>query len=343
MPERERPQRRGRRDPAAQQPTRAARPQDLSIVDAVRPERHRVDKRDDLAASVGRAGPVAAQPHQLLRQRLNPKPLRERGDQRHASIRNDPLVVEDDPQPIQSDRLVIVHHQGDLLPPGPGCPYSHKGPAQEVILHSGPDGTRLPNRWIRASYQDDMQWMRSDPELPERVSSLFERLPDAAQVSTVFYKAVLRNIRSRLKSIEGVGCYHVRPYGMADTGFVRLALVEEEGFRFHGTEGTTSEFWLERGYRVYALHAPHLAWLPHPSLVAELIGSPRQTYYLSPLDEHESARLTAAPLGEIPFHEDWCLPWGWRALRPFWFTGYSAEYPSMVLESLRRRQVAWPR
>ncbi len=35
------------------------------------------------------------------------------------------------PHTIQSDRPVIVHHQGDLLTPGPGCPYSLEKP------HSG--------------------------------------------------------------------------------------------------------------------------------------------------------------------------------------------------------------
>ena len=42
-----------------------------------------------------------------------------------------------------------LHHQGDLLSQAPAARFSRKSPAQEVILLSGSDGTRLPDRWIR--------------------------------------------------------------------------------------------------------------------------------------------------------------------------------------------------
>jgi len=69
-----------------------------------------------LRPAFGRARPVPPQPHQLLRQRLDTKTLRQRRDQHHAGIADDPLVVESDLHPIRSDRLVILHHKGDLLP-----------------------------------------------------------------------------------------------------------------------------------------------------------------------------------------------------------------------------------
>ena len=58
-----------------------------------------------LRPALAAPGRSRAQPHQLLRQRLDPQPLRERRDQRHAGVRDDSLVVEHDLQPIQSDRL----------------------------------------------------------------------------------------------------------------------------------------------------------------------------------------------------------------------------------------------
>ena len=39
-------------------------------------------------------------------------------------VRNDPLIVELDRQTVQSDRLVIVHHEGDLLTQAPAAPIS---------------------------------------------------------------------------------------------------------------------------------------------------------------------------------------------------------------------------
>ena len=91
------------------------------VIDAVGAQHHREQQRHHLAARVRRARPVATQPHQTAGQRLDPEPLRERRDQHDPSVRHDPLIVELDLHAVQSDRLVILHHEGDLLTAGPGC------------------------------------------------------------------------------------------------------------------------------------------------------------------------------------------------------------------------------
>jgi hypothetical protein len=86
VPERERPQkrpkRRGRRQPAPEQPPGAPGPEHVGVVDAVGAQHHRNDKRYHLAPRAGRPGPIAAQSHQIPRQRLDPQPLGQRRDQR---------------------------------------------------------------------------------------------------------------------------------------------------------------------------------------------------------------------------------------------------------------------
>ena len=154
MPEREcpqkRPERRRRRHPAAEQPARATRAQDIAVIDAVGAQDHRVQQRHHLAPGVRSARPVTTQPHPILRERLDTESLGERRDEQNPGIRNRPFVVETDPCAVQSDRLGILHHEGDLLPQAPAARHSRKSPVQEVILHSGPDGPDLPDRWIRA-------------------------------------------------------------------------------------------------------------------------------------------------------------------------------------------------
>jgi hypothetical protein len=76
------------------------------------------------APSSSRARPIAPQPHQPTRERLDPQPLRERRDQHHPRVTDDPLVVEFDPHAVQSDRPVIMHHQGDLLSQAPAAAIS---------------------------------------------------------------------------------------------------------------------------------------------------------------------------------------------------------------------------
>jgi hypothetical protein len=66
--------------------------------------------------------------HAALDQALDPEPSRKRRRERDAGVRHHPLIVEDHPHAAHSDRLVVLYHEGDLLMPGPGCPYSLERP-----------------------------------------------------------------------------------------------------------------------------------------------------------------------------------------------------------------------
>jgi hypothetical protein len=104
--------------------SRPVRPgaQHARVVNAVGAEHHRKQQRHHLAPRVRGARPIAPQPHTLLRERLNPESPSKRRDNHHPGIADDALVVELDLHAVQSDRLVILHHEGDLLFAGPGCP-----------------------------------------------------------------------------------------------------------------------------------------------------------------------------------------------------------------------------
>jgi hypothetical protein len=62
------------------------------------------------------------------------------------------LVVEFDPQTVEYDRLVILHHEGDLLSAGPGCANQPLKPCSTGGHFFFPDRTEptKPTRWIRA-------------------------------------------------------------------------------------------------------------------------------------------------------------------------------------------------
>ena len=155
VPERERaqerPQRRGRSDPAAQQTARAARTEHAH---SHRCSRRRAPSRRSSSSPSARSRPWPLRPqqHEPVDQTFDPQPLRERRHQRDPGIRDDPLVIKNDPHPVQSDRPVIMHQQGDLLCRAPAAHTAWKNPAQEVILASPPDRTHPPPRWIKAEY-----------------------------------------------------------------------------------------------------------------------------------------------------------------------------------------------
>src|ERR1700733_5722758 len=146
MPESEspkkRPQRRGRRQPATQQSTRATSPQNITIIDAVGAEQHREHERHHLPARIRSTRPITTKRHEPAHQLLDPESPRERRNERDPRVRNHPLIVKNDPHPVQSDRRVILHHTSDLLIPGRDSRnLSLPSPIQEVILCSPPDNT----------------------------------------------------------------------------------------------------------------------------------------------------------------------------------------------------------
>jgi len=82
-------------------------------------------KRDDLAwlrSMAPRLGATPISTPQPLRESLDPEPARDRRNQRDARVGHQPLIVKNDPSLVQHNRLLIMHHLGDLLTPGPGCP-----------------------------------------------------------------------------------------------------------------------------------------------------------------------------------------------------------------------------
>jgi AcrR family transcriptional regulator len=87
-----------------------------------------------------RPWPVTTERHESANQTLDTQPASERRNERDPRIRNQPLIVENDPHPVQSDPLVILHHTSDLLIPGRDSRnLSLPSPIQEVILRPDPD------------------------------------------------------------------------------------------------------------------------------------------------------------------------------------------------------------
>ena len=144
MPERKRaqkrPQRRGRHHTMPEHIGGPARAQQITVIDAVRAQRHRRDQRHHLRALVARADTLAKHDTRVD-QRLDPQPLRERPRQDDSGVRDRPLVIERDRDAIQSDRPVNMHHEGDLLSQAATAAIGRFSPAQEVILRSPPDRT----------------------------------------------------------------------------------------------------------------------------------------------------------------------------------------------------------
>ncbi|MDX2227612.1 MAG: glycosyltransferase family A protein [Verrucomicrobiae bacterium] len=188
--------------------------------------------------------------------------------------------------------------------------------------------------------QDDVQFMHPVMSRMGEYAQLFEAHPGVGMIGFMFYKGIMRRtIKPRLEWEPALHAWHCRPYGIADIGLARVGTFREAGFRFLDSEGANSAFWLDRGYKYYIHSLPHLAFVPWPMTIAfdRSYGQERKRrrpYFLKPLDQDQITRLEkTASRQALAFHEDFCSPWGWTCLKPYWFTGLNREYLRLVIKS----------
>jgi glycosyltransferase involved in cell wall biosynthesis len=171
--------------------------------------------------------------------------------------------------------------------------------------------------------QDDMQFMWHDPDLLVKVRCIFDAFSDASQVSLDFFKALTWNAPEQLEYVSSPPCYRHNRYGIFDTGIIHLGRLRRENFRFGRWEKETGEGFFRKGYRVYYVHSPVLARIPWEITFKRgqksgRLRLTRERYYMKPLTTEQVRALTSRPLKELAYYEDYCFPWGWGCLTPYW-------------------------
>jgi hypothetical protein len=192
--------------------------------------------------------------------------------------------------------------------------------------------------------QDDVQFMWHDADLPAKVKRIFQ-IPGASMVETVFFWGIVRDrIAKSLEFVPEANCYHRKPHGLLDMGIMPVRLLQEQQFRFgNGIESTNSAWWRRRGFKAYRLHSPVMMYVPWPPNFRPNKGQrgdvvpPVNKYLLRPLSDAQIEKLTARPLAEIPFAEDYCFPWGWKCKTPYW------GKPAGDVEYDKSRYYSWRR
>lgn len=197
--------------------------------------------------------------------------------------------------------------------------------------------------------QDDVQFMWKDETFCDRVEHIFKTRPDAAMVNCFFFKGIIaRQLRDRLIPFQDADTWHISPYGIVDIGIMPVSLLQEKKWRFGNTENGNSRHWVDWGYKLYALRAPTLAFIPWPQVRAsgKSFGherKPRRAFFLKPLDDAQIATLKAMPLSDIPYQENFCPPWGWKCLSPYWFTKFSWKHYTRYLKQCIKDRDFYPK
>ncbi len=187
---------------------------------------------------------------------------------------------------------------------------------------------------------DDVQFVYRNDQLLETLRKIYEVAPGTAGIHSTFAKR-LSPLAHRLVPLPGVPASLDTAYAVSDNGFVSVKFLKETGFRFLASEGDSSARAAGMGYHACQLHRPVLAFVPW---VAARVGSrvvgrefpPPRDLYLKPITGEAARQMDRTPPGEIPTYDDWCRPWGWNALTPYWATAPSLEYVELCAKHVRR-------
>lgn len=180
--------------------------------------------------------------------------------------------------------------------------------------------------------QDDLQFMWHDPELLRRIETVFAKRSDAVEVALFFHGKIHRHMHDAFSYDPEVGCYRNGRHGLSDIGIYHVERLLQDDFEFQD-EGISSTIWREKGYRIYHLRDPVLAFVPWPPAfrygkLAGPMHPPPFELYLRPMTDRQVRRLKARDPAVLPYHEDYCRPWGWAALSPYWYT--RVDHPDYV-------------
>lgn len=165
--------------------------------------------------------------------------------------------------------------------------------------------------------QDDMQFLWSDTTLETRVKEVFTH-DECVMCNNSFLQKILdEGIESRLPLIKN-RLYSFEGNGVADTGIINLQKAIQAGLHFpEHSEGGNGKYWHSKGYRLYWLPAPHLAWVPWPTTFRNKIKESRRVQVLRPLASYSIEKLKSNP--SYAYLEDYTSLYGFM-IKPYWYT-----------------------
>lgn len=190
--------------------------------------------------------------------------------------------------------------------------------------------------------EDDTQFVWHNPRLADEVSSVFAKLPNAAQVSPLFWKLASKASGAL---VAGQSAYRLRQAPTCVIGFVDVERLSERGFQHGADEAETAALGAALGLEACAVAHPVVTRVPWPMYTRHRVtmGRPTRTtkpFLVKPLDAAAVRRLTSRDLETPPYAEHYCFPWGWRCWSPYgWTSSYRTWARGLLVVALRRRSI----
>ena len=190
--------------------------------------------------------------------------------------------------------------------------------------------------------QDDVQFMWYDKNFLDKVEYIFKSCNDALAYIPLFFKRI--NYVDLCEYDDTVGHYRGGKHGFSDIGVASVNILNKIKFKFHSSESDTSRYWFDLGYRVYFSFSPVLAFVPWLATfryneLQNKVTPPLKRYYLKPLSKLQIESLMNHHPDDLPFHEDFCKPLGWRCKTPYAYSVFNrqkrAKYYGLIWKNYR--------
>lgn len=165
--------------------------------------------------------------------------------------------------------------------------------------------------------QDDMQFLWRDEDLEHKVNNAFAKEECVMCNSSFLQKILTKGLEERLPKHNDEDLYSFHGNGVADTGIVDVEKARRIKLFFpEHSESGNGKYWFDKGFHLYWLPRPHLAWVPWPTTYRHKGVEKRKSKVLKPLPEQTIEKLKQNPA--YAFLEDYSTVGVWP-MKPYWY------------------------
>lgn len=165
--------------------------------------------------------------------------------------------------------------------------------------------------------QDDMQFLWRDEQLMTKLESVF-RKDHCLMCNFNFHQKIFKKdiVLDLQKTIEP-GLYEYPSPAILDTGIVDIERARSADLKFpFQTEKMNGAYWYDKGYRMYWMAQPHIAYTPWPKIHRYKHTKERKLYRLKKIDGRKQSQLKENT--GLAYLEDYTSTETWL-LKPYWY------------------------
>ncbi len=187
----------------------------------------------------------------------------------------------------------------------------------------------VSNSYQYAYYvQEDMQFLWRDDELNNRVEKVFAREECIMCLFNFLQKIVKHRTKAMLTKINNDCLYSFEPYAVFDTGVIDLQKAEKINLNFpFENETENGILWYNKGYRLYWVPFPHLAWTPWPITYRFKKKTNGNVFALKPLNKNDIRKLLSNK--SLAFLEDFTKSETFK-INPYWYM-HNPGWPKLII------------